>query len=274
MLRRGRGRTVVCVDQTIEGVHFESELPARRVGTKAASRALSDLAATAARPRALLVSLSAPRSTPEAWIRAALRGVMVTAELEDAALVGGDLACAPGPRALSVTAIGEVSARRRAPDRGRARAGDVVLLTGAVGGSLLGRHHRFRARTVEGRWLFERGATAMMDVSDGLAWDLHRLARASGVCVELDDVPVHRDARRIAKLDGRSARWHALHDGEDHELIATVPRARLERLLAEAGRRCPQLSVVGRVRGGSGLHILEGDEYHTWRDEGGWRHGD
>jgi len=273
MLRRTSGRTVVCVDQTIEGVHFDGDLPAGRVGAKAASRALSDLAATAAKPRALLVALSAPADTSEAWIRAVLRAVMTTAAADGAALVGGDLACAPGPRSLSVTAVGESSARRPAPGRGRARPGQVLLLTGPVGGSLLGRHHRFRARTPEGRWLFERGACSMMDVSDGLAWDLHRLARASGVCIEVDEVPIHPDARRIARQDGRSPRWHALNDGEDHELVATVPRPALARILAEAAERCPTLTVIGRVCEGAGLRIRENDVHRAWRGGGGWRHG-
>ena len=254
-------------------VHFESDLAAKRVGGKAASRALSDLAATAATPRALLLSLSAPPDTPEAWMRAAIKGVIDVGGADGAALVGGDLACAPGPRTLSVTAVGELAGRRAAPGRARARVGQALLLTGPVGGSRLGRHARFRARSAEGRWLFEQGATAMMDVSDGLAWDLYRLARASGVRIQLDEVPVHRDALRLAKQDGKSARWHALHDGEDHELLATVPRARVARIMEQAGHSYPGLRVVGRVCEGSGLEIGEEHGYVTWDNRGGWRHG-
>ena len=149
----------------------------------------------------------------------------------------------------------------------------MVLLTGPVGGSSLGRHLRLRPRIHEGLWLFERGATALMDVSDGLAWDLFRLARSSGVGIDLEYVPQHRDARRLARSSGRSAREHALHDGEDHELIATLPRRGLEAVLRETPRRCRDLVVVGRVRAGRGLTLVQDGRRVPWDGEGGWRHG-
>ncbi|MFT5154236.1 MAG: thiamine-monophosphate kinase, partial [Planctomycetota bacterium] len=154
--------------------------------------------------------------------------------------------------------------------------GQAILLTGPVGGSLLGRHLRIEPRIELGRLLFEAGATAMMDVSDGLAWDLFRLARTSRVRFEVQEVPVHRDARRRSRLTGSSALWHALHDGEDHELIATLPQAAWARLeLRGLG-----LHRIGSVRKGSGLLLSTGSDpgasLRTWRpdrDRGGWRHG-
>jgi thiamine-monophosphate kinase len=107
-----------------------------------------------------------------------------------------------------------------------------------------------------------------MDISDGLAWDLHRLARASGVQLLLERVPVHRDARRASRESGRSPLEHALHDGEDHELVATLP----------AGAALPAGTMEsGRVREGRGL-LLGGELAEPPRRwdpaEGGWRHGD
>lgn len=273
VLRRFDGRSVACVDQTVEGVHFERGTAARRVGAKAAGRALSDLAATAARPRALLLALHAPGSAREADLRAAIAAVARVGERYGAPLVGGDLAAVPGPWTLAVTALGVLAGSGRPPGRDRARPGQRVVLTGAVGGSGLGRHLAPRPRVEEGCWLYARGASAMMDVSDGLAWDLFRLARASGVEIELEDVPVHADARRAARRSGREARWHALHDGEDHELVATLAPRDAERVLAEAPRRCPGLVTIGRVRRGSGLVLLVEGERVPWDGEGGWRHG-
>ncbi len=277
VLRRLAGKPVVCVDQTVEGRHFEPGADPRAVGAKAVLRALSDLAASAARPRAVVLALSAPPSTDEAWIRAAIGGLRSAAARYGAELVGGDLASASGPRSLSVTALGEFPGARRPPGRDRARAGERVLLSGPVGGSRLGRHLALRPRLDEGRWLFERGAAALMDVSDGLAWDLHRLARRAGVRIVLERVPLHRDARRVARLDGRSALDHALHDGEDHELIATLAPARLARVLREAPARCPGLAVIGRVEAGRGLVLgaeLTAGRPRRWDPrEGGWRHG-
>jgi len=267
VLRTLGGRPVVCVDQTIEGVHAELGVRPGELGRKAAARALSDLAATAATPRAVTLALAAPDTRSERWLRSLIEGVERAAEEVGADLVGGDLARVEGPVTLSVTALGELAGRRTPPGRDRARPGQVVALTGAVGGSRAGRHLRIVPRIAEGRALWRAGATALMDVSDGLAWDLHRLARASGVRIELEAVPVHRDARRAARQSGRTALDHALHDGEDHELIACLP----------SGARLPAgARVIGRVRRGSGVWLLPplAETARAWEPgEGGWRHG-
>lgn len=264
----------MCTDQTIEGVHFEAGAAARHVGRKAAARALSDLAACGARPLGILLALSAPASCSEARIRGLIEGARSCAVECGADLVGGDLACAEGPVHLAVTALGVLAGRRRPPARDRARVGQIVLLSGPVGGSGLGRHLEIQPRIREGRWLHASGATAMMDVSDGLAWDLFRLARASGVAIELDNVPAHRDARRAAAASGHSAEWHALNDGEDHELIATLDPARRRAVFEQAPRACPGLVEIGRVCAGSGLLLRRGGKLERWTSEGGWRHGE
>jgi thiamine-monophosphate kinase len=121
-----------------------------------------------------------------------------------------------------------------------------------------------------------------MDVSDGLAWDLHRLARASRVRIDLDlaRVPVHADAIARGRKTGKSALWHALHDGEDHELVATLD-ARASERLQRASRRGrlelfePELFEIGRVRRGSGLHLVDASgRSRAWKKiEGGHEHG-
>ncbi|MEW6074604.1 MAG: thiamine-phosphate kinase [Planctomycetota bacterium] len=275
VLRPSGGREVACTDQTIEGVHFARGTSAAAVGRKAVARALSDIAATAARPRAVLVALHAPRATDERWIRDALRAARDTARAAGAELVGGDLAAAPGPRSLAVTALGVLEGRRRPPGRDRARPGQIVLLSGPVGGSSLGRHLAIVPRLALGRFLHRAGATALMDVSDGLALDLARLAERSGVRIDLEAIPVHPDARRLARRTGRLAQDHALSDGEDHELLATLAAAAVPRLLAAACRRFPGLAVVGRVRRGRGLWLraAESGALAPWSGTGGWIHG-
>jgi thiamine-monophosphate kinase len=273
VLRALRGRPVVCSDACIEGVHFERGTDARQAGAKAARRALSDLAATGARPRALLLTLTAPPDASEVRLRALIEGVRQAARSAGADLVGGDLACHAGPVHLSVAALGVYEFAGRPPGRDRARAGDLVLLSGPVGGSLLGRHLRFEPRLAEGRFLARAGAHALMDVSDGLAWDLFRLARAAGVAIELelDAVPVHRDALR----SGGDALAHALHDGEDHELIACIAPAQWKRCAARARRLFPALTVIGRVLPGHGLVLRDarGATRRWLKSEGGWSHG-
>lgn len=275
VLRRPAGREVLCVDQTIEDVHFEPGTAPRLVGHKAAARALSDLAATAAEPRALLLALAAPGEVRERWLRAAIAAVDATARAHGATLVGGDLARHAGPLALSVTAVGELTGSTRSVGRDRARAGDVVLLTGPVGGSRLGRHLRFEPRIDEGLWLHAHGARVLMDVSDGLALDLSRIAAASRVRIDVDEVPLHADARRAARASGRTALEHALGDGEDHELIATLPATAWRRCAARAQRDFPALRPIGRVRRGRGLWIPHEEDGSPvrWDGRGGFRHG-
>lgn len=267
-------RPVVCVDQTILGVHCEPDVEPELVGRKAAARALSDLAASGARPVALLLALQLDAATDEAWIHGVIRGLQRLGRRHGAELVGGDLAARRGKSALVVTALGDGVG---APvGRERARAGDVVLVTGPVGGSLLGRHLRFEPRVELGLWLAQRGVRAMMDVTDGLARDLARLARASNVRIDLEDVPIHADARRLARRTRRSAFEHALSDGEDYELLACVPKTLFEALQTELLARCPAARVIGRVRRGRGLHVPAAErsaELVRWSGRGGWVHG-
>ncbi len=276
VLARGLKAPVVCVDQTVEGVHFERGTPAAAVGRKACARALSDLAATGAEPRAVLVAMTLGRDVEERWIRGVLRAVARAAE-PYAELVGGDLSGTRKQGAtIAVTAVGEKGYPGPAVARHRARAGHVVLLTGPVGGSPLGRHLRFAPRIREGMQLASSGARALMDTSDGLALDVDRLARASGVRIDIERVPVHRDARRLARRTGRSALQHALTDGEDHELIATFARATWGRLRARDAAALAGAIEIGRVRAGRGVYVPRAEDdprLVRWSGAGGWLHG-
>ena len=241
-------------------------------------RALSDLAATAARPRAMLLAIRAPRELSESELRDWVRGVRDVGAQYGAHLCGGDIACAPGAASLCVTAVGEYMGDGRPPGRDRARAGDWILLTGPVGGSLAGRHLRFEARVEAGLLLHHTfNAAALMDVSDGLAWDLFRLSRASQVRARLRQVPVHSDSLSASLADNEDELWHALHDGEDHELIAVMRPADAKKALRSRARALVGLSLIGEMEKGSGLVLDEellGKRSEVWRpSRGGWRHG-
>lgn len=275
MLAALDGLPVVCCDHVIEGVHVDPGTDGRLLGRKAAGRALSDLAATAARPRAVLCALAAPSSASERRLRRVLEGVRAKAREYGADLVGGDLSSTRGPLTLSVQALGVHPPRRKPPGRDRARAGDLVLVTGPLGGSRARRHLEPMPRFAEAEFLVAAGARVLMDVSDGLALDLARLARASRVRIDLERVPEHADAVRAARGDGRAARRHALEDGEDHELLATLAPARWRAVAARAARRFPALGVIGTVRSGRGLWLVPagGGAALPWSGRGGWLHG-
>lgn len=260
---------VLTTDPVIEGVHFLAGTRGRRVGHKAAGRVLSDIASMGGDPRWVLVDLVAPPAMPMAYLEEVYRGATALCARHGAAIIGGDLA--KGPRLeLHLFAVGSVP-KGRALLRSGARPGDALYVTGALGGSLLGRHLDFEPRVAEGAWLRAgRWATAMMDVSDGLAADLRRLTAESGVGADLraEALPVSAAARRMR--DGLGPLAHALTDGEDFELLFTVPAARAAAFDRAWRRRfdlrCTAIGTITRRRGAIG--ILDGRTRRPLSEDG------
>lgn len=254
-------RTVVTVDMLTEGVDFilGPDCPPRAVGHKAVAVSLSDLAAMAARPEAVFVAVCLPRDGGDAIAHGLLEGIEAISAAHDCTLAGGDTNSWDGPLVVSVTAIGSVPPGT-AWRRDGAKPGDLLVVTGACGGSLLGRHLAVQPRCRAALAIAERFAVhAAIDVSDGLSLDLSRLLAASGVgaVVRLADVPIHADARRMSQLpgDGRTPLDHALSDGEDFELILAMPPAAAQALVAEAGHAPFDLpfTIIGEVTAEKGI---------------------
>jgi thiamine-monophosphate kinase len=273
---------VVSVDSVVEGVHFDLSFCAPSdVGWKALMQALSDLAAMGASPVGALIALGLPgdrsvdvdvgfededESGAEARGGGELAlgvtdGVAEASAASGCPIVGGDVSSAE-QLVLAVTVLGTVPGGGAPVSRSGARPGDVVLVTGPCGGSAAGlRELRARepeadarrayrrpvARLAEGDEMRRGGAHAMIDVSDGLALDLHRLADASGVGFALDDVPVAAGATFEEALGG----------GEDYELLVAVAESDVEALEAsfdEMGLREPV--HVGRIVEDPELRVL------------------
>lgn len=208
-------------DPVIEGIHYTPGTAPAAVGHKAVARVLSDIAAMGGTPQWALVDVTAPRDLDVADLDDLYAGLESTAKAHGLVIAGGDLGCG-SPLALHVFAVGTVPAER-AVLRSGAQTGDAIYVTGALGGSRQGRHLDFEPRLVEGRWLQSgQWATAMIDVSDGLAGDLSQVARASGLGAQIEAaaIPV---AATLRHLDPADALQHALADGEDFELLFTVP---------------------------------------------------
>jgi thiamine-monophosphate kinase len=254
-------RTVVTVDMLTEGVDFVlgPDCPPRAVGHKAVAVSLSDLAAMGSRPEAVFVAVCLPRSGGDAIAHGLLEGIEAITADYGCTLAGGDTNSWDGPLVVSVTAIGSVQpgcAWRR--DGGR--PGDLLVVTGACGGSLLGRHLAVQPRVREALAIAGRfDVHAAIDVSDGLSLDLSRLLKASGLgaIVRLADVPIHADARRMSQLPGdtRSPLDHALSDGEDFELILAMPAEAAHALVAAAGQAPLDLpiTILGELTDEPGL---------------------
>ena len=259
---------VVTQDALAEDVHFRLDWTSwRDLGWKAAAVNLSDLAASGAEPIGLLVTLAVPGSTELDAVLELYEGMSETG----VPVLGGDTTDAPGVW-LSVTALGR---SQRVPGRAGARPGDVLVVTGPLGASAAGfeslrngfagplvrAHLRPPLRLAEGRQL-ARDATAMLDLSDGLATDAAHLARRSGcrLVVELERVPVAAGVAEIAERVGRSVWELACAFGEDYELLAALPQ--------EAARR-HAFPVVGSCAAGSGVALLlDGEPLEL----AGWEH--
>lgn len=224
-------------DPVIRGRHFLATDDPYFVGSKAVNRVLSDIAAMGAVPRWLLVNLVAPADTEVVTITEMYRGMNAVAESCGCSIVGGDTAKGPELE-LHVFGCGTLP-RGAAILRSGANPGDAVYVTGTLGGSLAsGRHLTFSARVREGIWLRDF-ASAMIDVSDGLASELRHVAVASGVRMVIDEAA-------IPSTDSGTA---ALYDGEDFELLFTVAPEKVAALEAQWARVFPEtrLSRIGVV---------------------------
>lgn len=276
-------------DMSVEGVHFRRDwLTGREIGGRAAAAALSDLAAVAARPIGILVSLALPDDDAGAFAVHLMEGVRAAAERAGAALLGGDVTRSPGPLVIDVTVVGEAPAPVL---RSGAAAGDEVWVTGELGASALfveqmlagddpdpAARARFAhpvPRVHEARWLAERcGLTAMVDLSDGLAGDAAHLSAASGVAVLLapELIPVHPAVRRRAPSADHALRM-ALAGGEDYELCFTAPTGAVHPHEGEfASTFGVRLSCVGRVAGGDGVWFTDAEGNRRPLGVAGYQH--
>ncbi len=261
-------------DPVIERRHFLAKTPPRLVGRKAIARAVSDIAAMGGEPLWILINLVAPGSTSLARIQHLYDGMTAAARLWHLGILGGDTA-EGDTLELHITAIGRVP-RGQAVLRSGARARDHLYVTGHLGGAYLpgNRHHLlFEPRIQAGRFLSEqRFATAMMDLSDGLATDLPRLLDASkrGAQIHAAAIPFSSAARKT----GDPLR-HALCDGEDFELLFTVAPKNRIRFEDEWKRVFPRLPAtrIGVILGNPRQRVLRlPDGTTTPLRNGGYQH--
>jgi thiamine-monophosphate kinase len=255
----GRGDFVVTTDLIADSVDFDLRVhEPRRVGRKALAVNLSDLAAMAARPLAVVVAVNLPRVWGMRLVVELYEGMLPLAEKFDVAIAGGDTNSWDGGLVISVTALGEVTPRGPLTRSG-ARPGDRIIVTGNFGGSIHGHHFDFEPRVSESLLLNDRYTLhAGLDCSDGLSLDLSRMAAESkcGAALDLGRVPIARAARAFVDDDRAlhdSALRHALSDGEDFELILAVPPSDAEKMMAEQPLKGARLTDIGEFVAEPGL---------------------
>ncbi len=271
------GQVVASTDLLVEGRHFRRDWSTGRdIGAKAAVQNLADIAAMGAVPTALLFGLAIPGDTPVAWVLDVTAGMAAECDRAGAAIAGGDVTSADAIM-LAITALGYLTGAGPVTRAG-ARAGDVLAISAPVGRSaaglallqagaaddpdaLIAAHRRPQPDYRAGPQAAAAGATAMIDVSDGLLADLGHVATASGVClnVRTSSLPGSRELAAAAARVGADWREWALAGGEDHALAATFPAQQ---------DVPPEWTVIGSARRGDGI-LVDGQ---TWNGAVGWEH--
>jgi thiamine-monophosphate kinase len=272
---KGVDECVVTVDLLTDGVDFIlSEVDPRRVGRKALAVSLSDIAAMAAQPLAAVIAVALPRQGGRELAVQLYEGILPLAEKYKVAIAGGDTNVWDGPLVITTTVLG-ATGKQGPLRRNGARPGDRILVTGAFGGSILGRHFDFEPRVEQISLLSTMYELhAGMDVSDGLALDLSRLAAESrvGAIVDTDCVPIHEDANRLSERDGRTPLEHALGDGEDFELLLAVEPKVANRMSAWLEGTVPRLTDIGEFTAEPGLWQRGVDGVVRPLTPTGWEH--
>ena len=249
--RLGPGHLVVSTDMLVENVDFVlDELGPEDVGRKVLAANLSDLAAMGAEPLAFVLSIGKPKYISTQWLERFYDGLLKLAKQYKVDCIGGDFSRAK-EFSVSVTIFGS---SENPVLRSGAKSGDWIAVTGTLGGSLLRHHYDFTPRIREGLFLVKQiTPTAMIDISDGLIQDLSHILKASGVgaCLNLDTIPVSSAAKEMAKENGHKALARALSDGEDFELLFTVPPRKKMMLEKIWKRQFPKVSLtwIGRIEG-------------------------
>ena len=278
------GATVTSVDMVVEGVHFRRDTGSlREAGRKALATALSDVAAMGAETGEAYVALGVPPDLDQDGALDLLAGLTDVAAETGTAIVGGDVSAAPAI-ALAVTVVGHLESADAAVGRGGAAPGQVVCITGELGGAAAGlvlterpelreavepevadalvrRLNDPRPRLAAGAALARSGATAMIDVSDGLGADAGHLARAGDVwlTIDLGEVPIQEGVADVASAAGLDAYHLAASGGEDYELLAALAPERVEDASAAVLETGAALTVIGRASPGCGVELRATD---------------
>lgn len=240
--------SLLACDALVEKVHFTSKHPPQWIGRKLMAVNLSDIAAMGGIPESAVVTLGVPSSCDLKLVERVYAGMEQLARKYGVAIVGGDTVRTPRGLFLDLTLTGRVE-KKCCLFRKGARAGDLLFVTGRLGGTLKKRQFLFEPRLKEGRFLAQTGlVNAMIDISDGLAGDVAHLARESktGARIDTNRLPVSKS------VSGRSKKekiQKALTDGEDYELLMAVPQNRASRLIEQFSKRknFPKLTCVGEI---------------------------
>jgi thiamine-monophosphate kinase len=274
---------VLAADAMVAGVHFLPDDPPGLVGKKLLRTNLSDLAAMGASPIGYLMTVSAPRGTPDSWFAGFSAGLAQDQHEFGIFLLGGDTTSTPGPITLSLTILGTVDPGQ-AVRRAGAKPGDGLWVSGTIGDGALGLlaaqgklpdptgflADRYRVPRPRMNIARQTIVSAAMDISDGLVQDVGHLCRASGCAAEIMAVDVPRSPAALGC--GETYLPLCLTGGDDYELALAVPAEREAALVAHASAQGVVVTRIGRFCDGAGVRVLSADGTPLALPRGGWSH--
>ena len=249
---------LITTDMLVDGTHFDLEkCTVRDVGRKAIACSISDVAAMGCQATVAVVSICFPDHTTEKFAQELYKGIWSIADKYDIEIAGGDIISGHSPLCINVTMLGRDEGLKPVRRSG-ARVGDKILVTGTLGGSLLGKHLRFEPRLKEGLILNKNFTIhAMIDISDGLTADLNHILEESqvGAILYEDRIPISQAAVEISKKTGNPPLYHALSDGEDFELLITLSKAQSRKVLESRLFSDTLINCIGEITTGRGIRM-------------------
>ncbi|MBI5360330.1 MAG: thiamine-phosphate kinase [Planctomycetes bacterium] len=270
----GKTSVVITTDSVVEGVHFKPETEPYLAGRKAMARGLSDIAAMGVEPSFCVAAVCFGQNSSLRDAKAVYKGMRFIADKFNVKIIGGDVSnSGKNLFLINVTAIGLT--RMKPVTRSGARDGDAILVTGALGGSILGRHLNFLPRIKEGLALNRKFKLhSMIDISDGLAADLGHIleeSRCRGAVLYENAIPVSASAEKLARSTRRPVIEHCIYDGEDYELLFTASQQEARKILEWAKGRI-KISVIGQIRNNKKGIFLGSGNRETELEKKGYRH--
>ena len=247
------GKVVITTASISYAQHFDDSVSPIDAGAKLIKRNLSDIAAMGATPGPAVLALLCGPDVSTVWLEAFFVGIRETCLEYNVQLVGGDISSLAAGNFSAVLTLNGATPHPTLRDT--AKIGDHIMVTGELGGSILGKHYAFQPRLEEGRWLAQQAAcSSMMDLTDGLGKDLQAvLPKERSASLDLTAVPISACARELSETTGKPAIEHAFCDGEDYELLFTVDQSTaLEDFVDQWRQNFPMipLTKIGKIATG------------------------
>ena len=253
---------LITTDMLVDGTHFDlKKCTVRDVGRKAIACSISDVAAMGCQATVAVVSICLPYHTAEKFARELYEGIWGIADKYNIEIVGGDIISGHSPLCINVTMLGRDDGLKPVKRSG-AKIGNMILVTGTLGGSILGKHLYFEPRLKEGLILNKNFTIhAMIDISDGLTADLNHILEEShvGAILYEDQIPISKEGVKMSKKTGNTPLSHALSDGEDYELLIVLSKNQAKKVMKSRLFPYGMIHCIGEIINDHGIKMRYSD---------------